>query len=593
MEEIKMADKASGVYLTITDNSIQTSGGVQMKVVVPMRTLKGDLGLNRVTATNFEDILGYDLNYNSNYYGLRNILSYVTYADVWRVNQNAYFGNAYVTKTTTEGVTTYSVSHETDLNDFDTLLENEDTNEVVLGTRYPTEANVNVRIRPAYKQVFFTSNATVTVSTPDINFSSVYVDDGQISSAIKICDLNGNVIAVVGSQGTGGIHQILDYYNHSVVLGTFQKNNDDTVTLTIYQTLENNVANTILAHGTMYRLDYFGHTDCTLQTQNITNTSIINNYSFSLDENSEDYWKNVDFGYDVQFFTKETSYDDNKGLVQFQQWQQLSEGSVGDGIEDLLALDTSVLDSSGDNILAFNGYTTDTSIINKILTKCESLKIHAFVDAPAYKEYSKLLEWKQGVYATEYASIGCRPDVVNGIYVYPSVSYVQIYSNMMSKQGNLNYPPAGITYGTIPTSNLLTCDYEMYADEMKTNRLNWQRIKSNTAVMWEQRTTYGLNSDLSYIAPTFIIDDLSQRLIDFESNFNFRYMTRDDILLQQTGLTSILDEFVSNNFLYSYELKMPTYEEAQKGGRTLNIPINVVIMKDSEVIYINLQLNNA
>lgn len=593
MEEIKMADKASGVYLTITDNSIQTSGGVQMKVVVPMRTLKGDLGLNRVTATNFEDILGYDLNYNSNYYGLRNILSYVTYADVWRVNQKAYFGNAYVTKTTTEGVTTYSVDHEMEVNDFDTLIENVDTNEVVLGTRYPTEANVNVRIRPAYKQVFFTSNASVTVSTPDINFSSVYVDDGQISSAIKICDLNGNVIAVVGSQGTGGIHQILDYYNHSVVLGTFQKNNDDTVTLTIYQTLENSVPNTVLAHGTMYRLDYFGHTDCTLQTQNITNTSIINNYSFSLDENSEDYWKNVDFGYDVQFFTKETSYDDNKGLVQFQQWQQLSEGSVGDGIEDVLSLDTSVLDSSGDNILAFNGYTTDTAIINKILTKCESLKIHAFVDAPAYKEYSKLLEWKQGVYASEYASIGCRPDVVNGIYVYPSVSYVQIYSNMMSKQGNLNYPPAGITYGTIPTSNLLTCDYEMYADEMKTNRLNWQRIKSNTAVMWEQRTTYALNSDLSYIAPTFIIDDLSQRLIDFESNFNFRYMTRDDILLQQTGLTSILDEFVSNNFLYSYELKMPTYEEAQKGGRTLNIPINVVIMKDSEVIYINLQLNNA
>ena len=111
--------------------------------------------------------------------------------------------------------------------------------------------------------------------------------------------------------------------------------------------------------------------------------------------------------------------------------------------------------------------------------------------------------------------------------------------------------------------------------------------------MWEQRTTYSLDTDLSYIAPTFIVDGLREDLINFEEQFNFRYSSPTDLLNQESGLKSILDDYVTKGFLYSYKLQVPSYAEAQKQGRTLTINIEVVLMKDAEVIYINLNLNNA
>ena len=111
--------------------------------------------------------------------------------------------------------------------------------------------------------------------------------------------------------------------------------------------------------------------------------------------------------------------------------------------------------------------------------------------------------------------------------------------------------------------------------------------------MWEQRTTYGLNSDLSYIAPTFIMDEVRERIVEFEQNFTFRYMSSTDLLNQESGINNILYDLQSQGFLYSYKVKMPTYEEAVAAGRTLTIPIDIVISKDSEVININVAINNA
>ena len=64
-----MADKESGVYLTIEDNSFETPGASAMVPLIIATTTKGKLGLNLVNANNFKNILGYDLKYNSNYYG--------------------------------------------------------------------------------------------------------------------------------------------------------------------------------------------------------------------------------------------------------------------------------------------------------------------------------------------------------------------------------------------------------------------------------------------------------------------------------------------------------------------------------------------
>ena len=97
-----MADKESGVYLTITDNSFETPGVSAMVPLVVGTFTKGKLGLNLVNANNFKNILGYDLKYNSNYYGLNEILQNVSYAYVWRINQGAKMANAYFIDTTSD-----------------------------------------------------------------------------------------------------------------------------------------------------------------------------------------------------------------------------------------------------------------------------------------------------------------------------------------------------------------------------------------------------------------------------------------------------------------------------------------------------------
>jgi hypothetical protein len=111
--------------------------------------------------------------------------------------------------------------------------------------------------------------------------------------------------------------------------------------------------------------------------------------------------------------------------------------------------------------------------------------------------------------------------------------------------------------------------------------------------MWEQRTTYALDSDLSYASTVFILRDLRARLIDFMSNFNFRFATPMDLLNIKSGLDTILGDFKLNYFLVNYTLQVPSYEEAQAAGRTLDIPISVSVISDMEVINLNVTLENA
>ena len=111
-------------------------------------------------------------------------------------------------------------------------------------------------------------------------------------------------------------------------------------------------------------------------------------------------------------------------------------------------------------------------------------------------------------------------------------------------------------------------------------------------MMWEQRTTYGMDTDFSYIAPVFIIDELAVKIVDYERNFNFRYMNEVDLAVQKSGLIQILNSYIDRGFLYSYSLKVPSEREAQESGRTLNIKIKVQVAKDSEVINIDLEVTN-
>ena len=797
-------DKASGVYLTITDNSFITGGTTQMKVIVPMLTNKGEIGVTRVTANNFKDLIGYDLKYNSNYYGLQKVLENMSYVDVWRINQNAKMANAYFIDAESAKIS------DDDCETFEDITRLEPKPLLALAHKYVGDwQKTSVKFTPAPTIIQTPNEGATSTAAQTIVFDDVSEREKKTFDSKEICAgcvfYNSSDNSIVGiikknKDGDYNVYKVVDneiiddtmtyltvnawtdgskYYDSAMVeeekpegeegtpvsIGTvrsgiytahtnaWQMNgtsyneniaeftpegtrgsgnviakgyfavaeDEDLVEGWLYATpdngttyyhitkfgetweacemelVEDSAALTALniligdfknithyqysqetgtgfyskVSGFWFKAEGFNQLGIALSLEAETNTDIIqvleaasdveisyvtftkldtfipnsigtaswegtkltvvltspiskdsfwnvhtipdaitewiatvakfeneqylvqNEIQFSTDSSSDIYWEKVDFG-DVQLFLSSAIPSSWETV---RTWVDLENGSNGNQVVSAVDIDTSVLDTCGDNILLMNGLT-DIKAVNRIASKCQSIKIHAFVDVPAYTSYIDAEAWKKKVAQGEYIAIGGRPDQTENsdgskIYIYPSVNYACIFAAMMKNYGNLCFPPAGPTYGIITADDLIECDYEMYQNELKTNRINWQRVNSLGTMMWEQRTNYSLNTDLSYIAPVFIIDDLSDQIVTFERQFNFRYMTRSDLLAQSSGLTSIFDSFVTKGFVFAYEIKMPTYEEAQRAGRTLRVPMKVQISKDAEVIELELEITNS
>lgn len=801
-----MADKESGVYLTITDNSFETPGVSSMVPLIVATTTKGKLGLNLVNANNFKNILGYDLKYNSNYYGLNEILQNVSYAYVWRINQGAKLANAYFESVDSDKASVEDAETFEDITKLDpkpilafSLKDVGDPQTTAIKfTPTPDEVSVmNEFATPSTPQeIIFddvseteklvyndkeikggcviyngSNNAIVGIIKPNYDGRlSVYkVVDGEIvddvittvttntwtdgtsfygsdmlpmeepegdpSEPIELGNVRKStyneqhicwvlnskfydneyheIEEPAGTAGSGtslGEALIAPVGAEHIVAGRMYITNDVGTTFytvtTLGDTFENTVkvlvsdSDTLTELGTLYtgdafkEIDYVPYTEVkdtgyykknldswfkvlsfstkTIVTDSIaeTNTDIItalegasdvtisyiqyskevltqdntcgtadwnetelvlvltktlskdsfwtvriiptnilnwkmtvssfadnqytvmNEYDFSTDLESDIYWEKVDFG-DINVSITGNIASNWEAV---RNYFTLDNGSNGDPNLVATELDLTVLEKCKCNVLAMNGIT-NYKLINRIAQKGESLFIHTFADAPAFANYGDLEQWMKNIYRSQYLAIGARPDQVEiteneFIYVYPSVNYIKILARMQNSYQSLMYPPAGFTYGTISVENLIECDYENYGDELKTNRINWQRTKNRGSVMWEQRTTYALSTDLSYIAPNFIVDGLREQILEFEEQFNFRYTSPTDLLNQESGLKAILDDYVTKGFVFKYELDVPTYAEAQS-SRTLTIKIGVAIAKDSEIIIINVNLNNG
>lgn len=801
-------DKESGVYLTITDNSFQTPGVSGMKVLIPMVTTKGKLGLNNVNANNFKDILGYDLKYNSNYYGLGSILEDVSYAYVWRINQGAKLANAFFPDTssgkrsdddaekfeeiinveekpalaaalkdvgnpeTTAIKFTPTPDETTVINTFPTgstpqeivfddvsetevssyngkeikggcIFYNTSDNSIIgiIKPNYEGElriykvvdgeivddvmVDINTNIWKGSDNKFYTANGEETtepsgdasepvelgtvrrttyeihpdywsfngrwynanigeVDAPtgtagtEVSLGEAYIYTGDTYPDLTPGDMYltndvGATFYLVNQLGTTfentsktlvtaeqkaaldelypqDVFSNINYvpYTQDVDTGFCINNEGSWFYVTTFSTtmivpapnaITSQVIIDALDAASDMTISYIKYSDTVLEQLNAVGTAVweeskltltlvnilskdsywnvktipvspenwtmsigtyddtqfktVNTYNISTNSESEIYWKNLEFK-EIDLYIKANipgSWEDVRAYF------TLDNGSNGDPNLIAAELDTKIIETCGCNTIAMNGIT-NYKIVNKIAAKAEKFFIHTYVDVPAFAEYADAELWKKNLYRSEYLAIGGRPDQVEiaeneYIYVYPSVNYIYILSRMENNYQCLMYPPAGFTYGTIAVENLITCDYDNYGDELKTNRINWQRTKNRGSVMWEQRTNYALDTDLSYIAPVYIVDGLREQLIDFEEQFNFRYSSPTDLLNQESGIGDILDSYVTKGFIFRYELYVPTYAEAQAAGRTLTIKIAVAITKDSEVIIINLNLINA
>lgn len=804
-----MADKESGVYLTITDNSFETPGVSAMVPLVIGTFTKGKLGLNLVNANNFKNIVGYDLKYNPNYYGLNSILQSVSYAYVWRINQGAKLANAYFTsaassKASVEDAESFeditkldpkpilalslkdvgnpqttaikltptpdevSVMNEfatpstpqevkfEDVSETETTVYNEKqiragcviyngANNAIVGIIKPNydgrlsvykvidgeiiddvmttvttntwsdgtnfygsdmlpmtepegEAGDPVELGKVRKTTYNVNHNTWTLNNKfydkdaremtepagtagtGVSLGEAYVADGTeehlISGIMYITNDVGTTFYTVTELGntfadstlvevpssetdtlaeltalyTGDSFKEIKYveYTETKDTGYYKKNLDswfkalsfstkmivvdsvaetDTAIITALEAASDITINYIQYSKEVLTQDNtcgtadWNNTELTLVlTKTLSKDSfwtvriipsqiinwkmtvssyadnqytVMNDYFLSTDPESTIYWEKTDFG-DVNFFVQ-GNIPSNWAAIR--DYFTLDNGSNGDPNIIAADLDLTILEKCKCNVIAMNGIT-NYKIINRIAQKAETLYQHVFGDAPAYANYGDLENWMKNIYRSEYLAIGARPDqveIADGeyIYVYPSVNYIKILARMQNNYQSLMYPPAGFTYGTIAVENLIECDYENYGDELKTNRINWQRTKNRGSVMWEQRTTYALSTDLSYIAPNFIVDGLREQILEFEEQFNFRYTSPTDLLNQESGLKAILDDYVTKGFIFKYELDVPSYAEAQKAGRTLTIKIGVAIAKDSEIIIINVNLNNG
>lgn len=591
-------EKKSGVSITLTDNSIVSGGTQELKAVIPMLTSKGELGLNKVTAQNFKEVLGYDIDKNPNYYGLSEILNSISYAYVWRLNQDASSANMYIDK---DGEIAY-MERITSEKEFPSDAK------LTVTKKSVGDDKINaVRFTPKVQTKPITNKVDNDTWSFEIDNVSKSEEDFKISVDGEVINFFGGAkiydssnVGLIGvfrktsennyevyrcANGVVDIKKENDTFKNSIGTATY---NDGKLTVTTNKPFNTN--STWIAH--YVGADYIDW-EMSFGDYNDGEVSNVKDVSFSLDTESDEFIDNVDFG--------EVIVKNNNGITSsnnnIRNWCILGNGSNGKSADELSVVDVDMtpLNTVKANFLFFNGFNENVPIINAICEKAISRKIHCFVDMPAFATYDECEAWRNKIYASSYVAIGAKADRVNYkdgyIYVYPSVKYCAIYANMLRNTGTLNYPPAGFTYGVVSVSDPIETDFDYYGNELKTNRINYILTDDRGSCIWEQRTTNAINSDMSYIAPVFIIDALCDELVAYERNYNFRYPSGAQLIVNETGLQEILDNFKDNGFLYYVNLKMPTLDEA-KSSREFNIEIEVKVTKDSENININLVLSN-
>src|SRR6266478_9653090 len=85
--------QGSGVYVRIIDQSQGTgSSGYGATALMPLFTKRGNL-FEKVTLQNYLDKVGYDLNFNPGYLGLKTLLQTMSEVTVWKLNELDYVSN--------------------------------------------------------------------------------------------------------------------------------------------------------------------------------------------------------------------------------------------------------------------------------------------------------------------------------------------------------------------------------------------------------------------------------------------------------------------------------------------------------------------
>ncbi len=595
-------DKASGVYFYLTDESVKVSGSSSLDLIVAGISQKGSLTeLNSVTANNLQEVLGYDLSYSSEMLGVRQVLEVVNKIRFLRTNKYAFVGNVYylpdaVARTSDSAESpseisaisnvTFSISHK-DPGDWGLRAFKVKPRAIsyefsLVGQEAPYVEHLAVKIGTSSKYTLMPNNT-------DYKYEGLEVVglDGKLLAGIKLssASLPSSNLPVFLIDASSG--------NFSTQIGNMKLNPvgvPDEVTFSGYP------------GAAIFKMNVYDDTYSayTLEYAEVVNSSIykiISTTDFSTDTSSPIYWKSTDFkDVEINGSLDLASFLEHSKRAFFDNWTAIVSGRNGRAPTSVADVNYGLLTASGANILALNGIQ-NISVINGFLQKGTSEMISVFVDLPAYQKYEESVYWTQYLMRTPYGSISAVPDKiqvdgVGEVYLWPSMNLVKIYASMLANYGTLNYPPAGVLYGSVAVSSFLPTDFNSWANELKYNRINYQKSGPNGPVMWEQRTLNSQNSDLSYLNTVFILRALRAQLISYMENFNFQLTTGDQLLIIESGLFSIFNDMRTQNFLSFFTLDVPSFEQAQDMGREVDINMSAAVTQDGEVYNLNLKLVN-
>ena len=417
------------------------------------------------------------------------------------------------------------------------------------------------------------SDGSVSVVLPDAL--------SDLSGAYRLKDISGNIIATTGPL-SGNTWTVTGVGQGAGITGTVAKDTK-TVTLTLPDTMVSGGA-IVLNHEYIQNDPYFLVEVLRKVTVGETSSYIVAEFAkVSFSETLDNFVENVTFE-NIQLI--------QVGGVPFSSTTEIDLLYGDDGTNPSAAeVDFSDVDPSSFNMICMNG-VIGAAMVSKFVQYFEQYNKITLFDIPNVETFVAAKLYADMVYASKNALAYWVSDlrtVGNKIYsIYPSVNAALAYARMFRSTGYLNYPPAGYQYAAVAAEKLLSTDAGINAAQLKQAKINYITMRSAGPVIWEHRTRYAYESDLSYASTVVSLIALQSRCKAFADNFPFRFVTPEILIQLRSGLEAIMGDYLQRGFIWMGEVVVPSFEEVkQNGARFMDIYCNVKFAEDGQEFTFN------
>jgi hypothetical protein len=546
--------RGSGSYLQLIDESFTSFSQIAASCIVPMRTKKGQ-AVETVTLDNYKDVVGYDLDFNNSYLGLTVLLQTLSQVTVFRLmHDDTYYGNAWFLVDGTPSA--------------DTLI----TDPYSLAISHPT-ASVLVWMNSAgdWADVAVSIDQVVTEAAATASLTGDGVADSIVMDDVGFGYSSLPQISFVGGGGVGAT-AVATLTNGSIT-GITVTNAGSGYTTPPTVVITGGLAATV---GSRQVTTYFANA----LAQYIP---IATGIYVQFDTTASDFVEIVNLGeITIQVLSTPSFLD--LGMTSPEVLSGQSDGTAPTSLD----LDFSPLQSDTTNLFVCANGQINVGIWSAIVQWVEQTNRFALGDVSNLDTAAAAVAYKSNYYATEFSTYmwGCDNYTVDGkgYVVFPSVYLMIDYAKMINSTGYPCYPPAGRRFGSVAMNNPVATDYASNAQYLKVNKLNYIKQTGSGRMIWEQRTNYASESDLSYDNAVLSYIVTSSTCKTFIDNLTFTLIDQGVIDLLNTGLNKILSDLRDLGFIWSYKVIVPTLASIQLAGngRFLNINIPVQFAQDLE-----------